>query len=238
VFLKIHHAIVDGMAAVHLMRELHTSTPENAAPAEGPRTVIADRDPSGIELFARGIENNLKQTVRFARLSAKVGTRLLAAGRDHLPQIARGDLLEIAAEARDLLPATAPHTRFSEPVSPHRVMEAFGMPLSRIKRIRSKVPGSTLNDIFVAVAGGAARKYLDGKGELPDESLTALMPACRYACAPTSATRSSACRPCTARPSRPRRAARRWGSTCSRTCSTCCRHSPPTRPCSSWSCAA
>ena len=27
VFLKIHHAVVDGMAAVHLMRELHSSTP-------------------------------------------------------------------------------------------------------------------------------------------------------------------------------------------------------------------
>ena len=176
VFLKIHHAIVDGMAAVHLMRELHTSTPENEAPAEGPRTVIADRDPSGIELFARGVDNNVRQAARFARLSAQVGTRMLAAGRDRWPELARGNLMELASEARDLIPPTAPHTRFSEPVSPHRVMEAFGMPLSRIRRIRGKVPGSTLNDIFVAVAGGAARKYLDGKGELPAESLTALMP--------------------------------------------------------------
>jgi WS/DGAT/MGAT family acyltransferase len=176
IFLKIHHAIVDGMAAVHLMRELHTSTPDNEAPAEGPRTVIADRDPSGIELFARGVDNNVRQAARFARLSAQVGTRMLAAGRDRWPALARGNLMELASEARDLIPPTAPHTRFSEPVSPHRVMEAFGMPLSRIRRIRSKVPGSTLNDIFVAVAGGAARKYLDGKGELPAESLTALMP--------------------------------------------------------------
>jgi WS/DGAT/MGAT family acyltransferase len=176
VFLKIHHAIVDGMAAVHLMRQLHTSSPEEESPAEGTRTVIADRDPNGIELFARGLDNNVRQAARFARLSARVGTRLLTAGRERWPELARGNLMELASEVRDLIPATAVHTRFSEPVSPHRVLEAFGMPLSRIKRIRSKVPGSTLNDIFVAVAGGAARKYLDGKGELPAESLTALMP--------------------------------------------------------------
>jgi len=74
VFLKIHHAIVDGMAAVHLMRELHTSTPENDAPTEGPRTVIADRDPSGIELFARGVDNNVRQ--------ARALRTPLGAGRD------------------------------------------------------------------------------------------------------------------------------------------------------------
>jgi WS/DGAT/MGAT family acyltransferase len=50
------------------------------------------------------------------------------------------------------------------------------MPISRIARIRAKVPGATLNDVFVAVAGGAVRKYLEGKGELAGESLVGLMP--------------------------------------------------------------
>ena len=176
VFLKIHHAVVDGMAAVHLMRELHSSTADIEAEADAPRTLVADRDPTGIELLARGIDSSLRQAAGFALLSTRIGSRLLSAGRDRWPQIASGNLLEVAAEARDLLPATAPRTRFSEPVSQHRVMEAFGMPLSRIRRIRSKVPGVTLNDVFVAVAGGAARKYLDTRGELPAESLTALMP--------------------------------------------------------------
>ncbi len=75
-----------------------------------------------------------------------------------------------------MLPPAAPHTRFSEAITTNRVVEGFGMPISRIKRIRAKVPGSTLNDVFVAVAGGAARKYLLGKSELPDESLLGLMP--------------------------------------------------------------
>jgi diacylglycerol O-acyltransferase / wax synthase len=175
-FLKIHHAIVDGMAAVHLLRELHSSTPDDDADLGAQRTVVADRTPSNFELVARTVYSGVEQASRFARLSAQIGARLLHAGQAQLPVIARGDLAGVVKEVTALLPTAAPVTRFSDQVSQHRVMEAFGMPLSRIKRVRQKVPGATLNDIFVAVAGGAVRKYLDGKGELPDESLSALMP--------------------------------------------------------------
>lgn len=175
VFLKLHHAAVDGMAAAHLMKELHSVTPDDDE-LETTRTVVADRDPTNYELLARSIDNRVTQLNRVARLSARIGLRLLAAGRDRWPDIARGQLQEIVSTATDLVPRKAPETRFSGPVSAHRVMEAFGMPLSRIKRIRHKVPGSTLNDIFIAVAGGAARKYLQAKDELPEESLVALMP--------------------------------------------------------------
>jgi WS/DGAT/MGAT family acyltransferase len=175
-FLKIHHAIVDGMAAVHLLRELHSATPDDDADLGAQRTVVADRDPSNLELVARSVHNGVEQAARAARLSAQVATRLLAAGRHQLPELARGNFASVVNEVKELLPAAAPVTRFSGHVSQHRVMEAFGMPMSRIKRVRQKVPGATLNDIFVAVAGGAVRKYLDGKGELPEESLTALMP--------------------------------------------------------------
>jgi WS/DGAT/MGAT family acyltransferase len=176
IFLKIHHAVVDGMAAVHLMRELHSSTPAVDDGMPSSRTIVADRDPTNLELLARSIDNGVTQLNRFARLSARIGMRLLAAGRNHWPEIARGQLQDVISAATDLVPRKAPDTRFSSPVSPHRVMEAFGMPLSRIKRIRHKVPGSTLNDVFIAVAGGAVRKYLHAKGELPAESLVALMP--------------------------------------------------------------
>jgi WS/DGAT/MGAT family acyltransferase len=175
-FVKIHHAAVDGLATVHLLRQLHTSTPDDEDAPPQSRTVIADRDPSNYEFLANSINNNLSRAARFVRLSASVGTRMLAASRAQLPVLAGGDLAGLAAKARSLLPQRAPVTRFSDRVSRNRVMEAFGMPMSRIARIRAKVQGTTLNDVFVAVAGGAVRKYLEGKGELPDASMTALMP--------------------------------------------------------------
>jgi WS/DGAT/MGAT family acyltransferase len=101
---------------------------------------------------------------------------LLAAGRDQWPEVSRGEFKAVLDKVADLIPAPAPATRFSSPVSQHRVVEGMGMPLSRIARIRGKVPGATINDVFVAVAGGAVRKYLEAKGELPAESLSGLMP--------------------------------------------------------------
>ena len=174
-FFKVHHAVVDGMAAVHLMRELHASTPE-ADPPQVTRTIIVDREPSSVELLARSVGNAVVRTGQIARLSRRIGTRLLAAGRDQMPEISRGDLAAVTAKVAELLPAVAPITRFSQSVTEHRVMEAFGMPMSRIARIRRKTPGSTINDVFITVASGAVRKYLAGKGELPEASLSGLMP--------------------------------------------------------------
>ena len=55
IFLKIHHAVVDGMAAVHLLRELHTATPEADGGRRAAPTGSLDRDPSGSELLARSL---------------------------------------------------------------------------------------------------------------------------------------------------------------------------------------
>jgi WS/DGAT/MGAT family acyltransferase len=61
-------------------------------------------------------------------------------------------------------------------VSPHRVFEARFHDLADFKRIKASVPGATINDVALAYVGGALREYLDGHGELPDESLVAACP--------------------------------------------------------------
>lgn len=175
-FLKIHHAVVDGVAAVHLIRELHSSTPEDDTAPLGRRQFVGDRDPTNLELIARSVNGNVEKARRFARVTADIGTRLFAAGRDQLPALARGDIAAVASDLARLFPTAAPVTRFSRPISRNRVMEAFGMPLSRIRLVRNHVPGVTLNDVFVTVAGGAVRKYLARHNELPEASLSALMP--------------------------------------------------------------
>ena len=54
--------------------------------------------------------------------------------------------------------------------------DAVGFSLADCARIREQVAGVTVNDIFLAAAGGALRKYLEIKGELPAASLNAMMP--------------------------------------------------------------
>ena len=176
IFLKMHHAVVDGMAAVHLMRQLHEISPEPVARAATSRVVVGDREPSPYEFVSRSVGNRIERATKLLRMSSTIAGRMVGFGREQLPKIAEGRGAEITEKLSGLLPPAAPHTRFSEKITTNRIVEGFGMPISRIKRIRDKVPGSTLNDVFVAVAGGAARKYLLGKRDLPDESLVGLMP--------------------------------------------------------------
>ena len=67
-------------------------------------------------------------------------------------------------------------TRFSGPVSAHRVFEAVGVPLSELKDIRRKVGDATINDLFLTIVGGALNRYLGARGELPAASIIAGVP--------------------------------------------------------------
>ena len=73
-------------------------------------------------------------------------------------------------------PSFPPKTRFNQTASPHRVFEARFHDLADFKRIKARVPGSTVNDVALAYVGGALRHYLADHGELPDESLVAACP--------------------------------------------------------------
>ncbi len=70
----------------------------------------------------------------------------------------------------------APRCRFNRAVSPNRVVEGRSLPLADIKAIRDLAPGCKVNDVFLAIIGGAMRKYLLAKDDLPPPTLTALTP--------------------------------------------------------------
>jgi WS/DGAT/MGAT family acyltransferase len=69
-----------------------------------------------------------------------------------------------------------PDTRFNAEVTPHRVFEGQTFDLQQLAAIRRAVAGATVNDVVLAICGGALRQYLLDKGELPDESLVAMAP--------------------------------------------------------------
>ncbi|MFC1579044.1 wax ester/triacylglycerol synthase family O-acyltransferase [Pseudomonadota bacterium] len=175
-FLKIHHAAVDGVAAVSLVEKMHTTTPVKPAPDAHLHALVAEADPEPAELLFKTVGHNLLRLAGAVRLSAGNTLRLLDAGRKQLGQLNAGSLGEMGQLLREAADYGAPPTRFSKRVSANRVMECCGLSIAHIKRVRARVPGSTLNDVFVAVAGGAVRNYLEAKGELPAKSLTGLMP--------------------------------------------------------------
>ena len=114
IFLKIHHAIVDGMAAVHLLRQMHETTP--GAGRRPPRrrassSAIANPRPTNSSRAASATGSSGASKV--LRMSGTIAGRMLEFGREQLPKIAEGNLSELPGKLVGLLPPPAPTTRFS-----------------------------------------------------------------------------------------------------------------------------
>ena len=72
-------------------------------------------------------------------------------------------------------PLTAPRTSFNGTITGHRAIALAEMDLDDIKEVKAAT-GTTVNDVVLAVAGGALRSYLEDRDELPDSSLLATVP--------------------------------------------------------------
>jgi WS/DGAT/MGAT family acyltransferase len=65
--------------------------------------------------------------------------------------------------------------RFNRPLTPNRVYACTTLPLADVRAVKDRL-GCTLNDVVLAMAGGALRAWLTSTGELPRQSLTAAVP--------------------------------------------------------------
>lgn len=159
---KIHHAAIDGVSGAEITGAIHDLAPDASVPPPQ-QPWSADRDPLAAELMLRAWGNNLRQPFHFARVMANT-----------VPAIGR-----VAAGWRNetfKFPGNVPRTRFNRSISPHRVVDGRSFPLAKIRAIKAAVEGATVNDAVLAIVGGALRRYLMSKSELPLESLVAMAP--------------------------------------------------------------
>jgi WS/DGAT/MGAT family acyltransferase len=162
VLTKIHHAAIDGVSGAALAAAVHDLSAD-ATPPPPEREWVAEREPSLLELGLRTAANNLMNPFRFA-----------STVRRSAPGLAR--LLRRKPEKEIENSAPVPRTRFNAAVSSHRIVEGREFSLQDIRDIRKHVPGATVNDVVLAVCSGALRAYLEHHGELPGESLSAMVP--------------------------------------------------------------
>jgi WS/DGAT/MGAT family acyltransferase len=77
--------------------------------------------------------------------------------------------------ARPAQPFAGPMTRFNRPITPNRCYANVTLPLRELKAVKDAF-GGTLNDVYLALAGGAIHRYLRLHGELSDVPATAAVP--------------------------------------------------------------
>ncbi|HEB90893.1 MAG TPA: wax ester/triacylglycerol synthase family O-acyltransferase, partial [Deltaproteobacteria bacterium] len=162
ILTKIHHAAIDGVSGVEMTAAIHDLTPD-ATPPKPERPWVPESEPTLLELALRSTVNNIRQPIRFARILSEAAPPAI---RALLQQ--RDETIEKSGPV--------PRTRFNGRVSPHRVFEGRSFSLADVKQIRKSVDGATVNDVILAVCGGALRKYLERHNELPRETLSAFAP--------------------------------------------------------------
>ena len=159
---KIHHAAIDGVSGAQISEAIHDLQPE-AHVDEPEKLWVPERRPTGIELLTKTAINTVGTPAKFGRL--------LYRSAPSLAKVAAG-----VATRQLKIPIRVPRTRFNTHVSPHRVFDGRSFDLNEVKAIKNSQNDTTVNDVVVTVCGGALRKYLEAKAELPRDSLVAMAP--------------------------------------------------------------
>lgn len=159
---KVHHAAIDGVSGAEMTAAVHDLEPD-AVPAPPEKAWLPERVPTAVELLSRTSVNNVRHPFQLARVVAQ-----------SVPALARLGIGLSAGKLKRVGPV--PRTRFNGQVSPHRVFDGRSFRLNDIRAIKNAVEGATVNDAVIAIIGGALRKYLESKHELPKDSLIAMAP--------------------------------------------------------------
>jgi WS/DGAT/MGAT family acyltransferase len=159
---KIHHAAVDAEGGSRIAMLLHDITP-HVAPLPPPRPWFPQPAPGTVNLLCRSWLHALLSPLE---LRTPLARRMADTANAAYTFVS--DLL--------LRPEELVATRFNSVVSAHRVFDTRRFMVEEFDAIRHLAEGATVGDAVLAVCGGGLRRHLQGLGELPQGSLSAITP--------------------------------------------------------------
>lgn len=200
-YTQLHHAAVDGQAAVALAQVILDLSPE-------PRAIeaVAARNKKRGQLGTVGmlraaVSQQWKQTLKLARslpsaagilgqmAAGYVGGAAAGASIDKLRTLLSDVAAQTTAVVRGKATVSslgpAPRTRFNVSLSATRSFAGVTLPLAELNRTRRRHHAS-LNDAVLFVIGGALRRFFAKHGPLPRKSLIAAVPVSTRAAGDTT----------------------------------------------------
>jgi diacylglycerol O-acyltransferase len=153
-YVKTHHAMIDGVGAMRVLRDCLSSDPSERdmpAPWSTPRPrrqAVPTPDSSGPLVATAGALGGVLKFASAVRQRDKHGM---------------------------IAPFQTPLTILNGRVTGSRRLVAQSWSLPRIKKVAKRL-NATVNDIVLAMSGGALRRYLIDQDALPEQPLTAMTP--------------------------------------------------------------
>jgi diacylglycerol O-acyltransferase / wax synthase len=183
-FMKLHHATIDGASGVELLHVLLDTDPDARViepPAEPWRP---EPTPTSLELLGRALWSYamrpqkaleyqlrlMRETARWARSPA-----LRQVSSSWLPSTWPWPTSKDRTDDRARLTGAAPATPFNRAITAHRRFAFCTLKLSDVQAVK-RAQGVTVNDVVMAMCASALRRYLREREALPEESLIAMVP--------------------------------------------------------------
>jgi diacylglycerol O-acyltransferase len=154
--MKVHHCAMDGATGTQFMNIVHDLTPETRDVGKAPPWLV--ERPSRARMLGQAYIDAWRKPGQVLDIIKQAGPAFM--------RIRQGKKEEKFRSLED-----KPTTRFQGKISHHRAVEACKFDFEEVRAIKNTQPGTTVNDVMLTVVAGGLRKYLDSKGELPEQTL-------------------------------------------------------------------
>jgi diacylglycerol O-acyltransferase / wax synthase len=169
-YTQLHHAAVDGQAAVALANAILDVTPEPRAIEVQPSKRVKTFRLEMTEMLRGVLGNQAQKVAEIVRnLPATVGTLKNAASS----AVSTSSLLTGKASPGNL--TLAPRTALNMSITGGRAFASVTLPLPELKEL-GRAHEATINDMVLMVCSTALRRYFSSRRALPRKSLIAAVP--------------------------------------------------------------
>jgi diacylglycerol O-acyltransferase len=158
--LEVHHALMDGFAIRTTLARIFSGEPPGSPVPWQPGPM-----PGRVRLVAGALAHNAQALARLPGLI----------GRTRRGTVAVRQRLAEAAVKVPRAGVDVPPSAINSGFTPQRRFAEASLPLDDVLAVKD-LAGVTVNDVALALVGGALRRFLQARGVLPDRPLVASVP--------------------------------------------------------------